>query len=348
MEIKGLIKIIPKFIKCNVNTLLENANDVEYTGFYLSIGNINSYFFKIGNNYYIVKSSNFEDIEKSLLNRINSNKKANSNGLNITHNSIGHCTMGIIDLMNLYNYNNDIKVSDFFFMNDSSAFNGNYSDFLHLVRNVLQIERDMEINNIDRSDKYSVMKFIYNKYKMLASYWDPVGNYGEIKGAGVKLRNDNNRVVCHPYDFLGLINDNYATCEGMARGLVELYRYFGIDAEYARNELHGVCKIILRDKNEQRKVTYIDLSKEVTRGFQDNKYEYRNGVPVPRRISNRIAQPNSYDFFMKANAGVGRVDSDYSSAVDFRPQIKIVSQMPKHQMRIVSINEEKVTNRHSK
>ncbi len=341
MEIKCLIKI-PKFIECNVNKLLENVNDVEYTGFYLPNGNINSYFFKVGNNYYIVKSNNFESIEKMLVNELNRKK---SSGIKVIHYGMDiRCTMGITDLMDLYNYSKDVRVSDCFYIKHC-ALNGNQNDFLHLIKNVLQIERDMIIHKIDKSDKYAVMKFIYDKYKMSASYWNPIRNYGEVRSAKSKLRDDNKRVVRHPHNFLGLINENYATCEGMADGLVELYRYFGIDAEIVENGLHALCMINLRDKDGQRKVTYIDLSREIaSEEFVDSKYEYRSGIPIPRPAPKRFAEQNSYKYFMKASAGKYIGDSNLDIAVDFRPPIKVT--FP--EIRIIGYNGENVANRRGK
>ena len=70
---------------------------------------------------------------------------------------------------------------------------------------------------------------------MIASYWNPKENYNTYSAIGLLVA-DKNRVVQHPYDSLGLINENYATCEGMARSLVELYKYFGINAVLARLE----------------------------------------------------------------------------------------------------------------
>lgn len=320
MRIKTLMKFTPKFIECDLDFLLQNVNDMSFTRFYLKNENDNSYFFKMGNNFYIVKANNYDDLEKLLVDKLNSNITRN-NKMNNYRFNMKNCQLGINDLVNLYKFNNNIGLINYF----SNGEFCNYSDFLNLVKNVLLLEREMIENNIDLDDKYNVIKYIYDKYKMVASYWDPVGNYGCIS-AKSPLMYDQNRVVDHPYDYLGLINEEYATCEGLAKSLIELYRYFGIDAELITGNFHGVCKINLKDDDGQRKVTYIDLSQEITRGFQDNKYEYHNHVPYPRRTSNRIATPNSYNFFMKKNAGslTSSLDRDWGIAVDYKNKHRMI------------------------
>ena len=320
MKIRKYVQLSsPRFIECDINHLLQSVDSVKFTGFYIPNSDANSYFFKSGNDYFLVKTSNFESIKKILINR-KREKMTNSN-YTIKSDSIDHCDFEINDLMNLFKYNNDIKVEDYFQMCGSgSGLNGcKYEDFLNLIKHVIQIERDMIAREIDMDDKYAIIKYIYDKYKMIASYWNPKENYNTYSAIGLLVA-DKNRVVQHPYDSLGLINENYATCEGMARSLVELYKYFGINAELARSSIHGVCKVNIIDDDGNDKVTYIDLSKEVTNDtFMDNKYEYRNGMPIRRTTPIRFARPNSYNYFMKALAGQTMNGYSPSNAVDFQP-----------------------------
>ncbi len=335
MEIQRCINIVPNFHDSTLNYLLRHINEIEYTGFFVENSNgINDYYFKIGNDFYIVKASNYKELEKILVEELNVYEKNNSQGnLSIKSLNINRSSLSLYQLMSLYKYNNRIRVDDYFVTTSNDTIHGNKTDFLNLVKNILLLEQELKIN-VNMANKYDVMKYIYNKYKMSVDYWDPVANYGGIQRANVELLYDKNRVINHPYSMLGLINDNYATCEGMARGLMELYRYFGIDAEFVHNELHGVCKINLKDNFDQKKVTYIDLSKEVTRYFQDNKYEYIDRKPILRSVSNRIATPNSYDYFLKGRIGESVNDSDVSLAVDYKPQIRIISVEERGQARL--------------
>lgn len=327
MEIQRCIRIVPKYHNSSIGYLLSRVEEVSYTGFFVENNDgINDYYFKIGNDFYIVKAKNYEELERSLVDKLNSNRNNNTR-FRITSSNIGHSKMSLYELIDLYKYNNKVRVDDYFITDSNDTIKGSKIDYLNLVKNIILLEKEIRDNHIDISNKYALMKFLYDKYKMIASYWDPVGNYGNIKNANHRLLYDSDRVVRHPYSFLGLINDNYATCEGMARGLVELFRYFGIDATIAKSELHGVCKIMLKGDNGERRVTYIDLSREVTTGFQDNKYEYVNGIPILRHTSNRRATINSNNFFLKRDAGIGMDDPDYRLAVDFEPRrrIRIIS-----------------------
>ena len=316
MRIKSLKNIEPEFIDCTLEELLEKEN-VLFTGFYLNDGDLNKFIYKVGNQFLMVKARNINSINDRLLEKSNSNTK---NRFIINEENVGHCVLSIYELVHLYEYNNNIKVFDHFRPNENSCINGTYRDFLRLVKEVISLEREIMTEMI--TEKYDIMKYIYDKYKMSSSYWSPEANYGMIS-ANLRLANDKNRVVSHPYDYLGLIIEKYATCQGMAEGLVELFRYFEIDAEKANNSVHGMCKINLVDDSGVRRVSYIDLSREVTRNFRDNKYIYRDRRAIPRIESNHIAQPDSYEYFMKASVGKYIDDSDLSIAVDYDGTIQI-------------------------
>ncbi len=349
MEVKPIVRLKPRFINWSIDELLQHAKEVEYTSFYLPGNNTNSYFFKLGNDYYVVNSTNIEFIKRKLDEvRIDPSVRIRPGGMRIKRTDmIDGCVLSVTDLMDLYNYNHSILVDGGFTTGKMFYVPGTTKDFLQLVHNVLDIQKGLEEKHITLNQPTAIMKYIYDKYKMEASYWNPGANYGKpgqgpaeaMREGYNRIRNDDNRVLDHPADYLGLINDKYATCSGLANGLMSIYRYFNIDASTVMSGVHEICKINLIGDNKERYVTYVDLSREITYGYQDNKYTYVNGVAKPRTDSNRRSKPNSYDFFMKRNAGVGDNDKDWDKAIDVDYASMIMSEADKPKLRVIAVDD---------
>lgn len=165
------------------------------------------------------------------------------------------------------------------------------------------------------------MKFIYDKYKLECDYWNPLANYPK-DGYFYPLEQDENRVIKHPATYLGLICEKYATCAGLADGLVQLFNYFGINAKDISKQdnyfAHAMVKVYIIDDNGEQRVSNIDLSKEISPNWTDTRYVYNNGHPVRRKNSIRNTRLDNYDFFMKKNINAVN-DSDQQIAIDFNP-----------------------------
>ena len=317
MRIKNYLHYACQFQISSIEKLLKENKNVEFTGFYLNIGNMKQYIYKFENTFYLINANHIDEINDKILEKENRNS-------NIKHSGITHCPMSLYDLVSLYKkFENKLSLQDnFFFENTSSIIKPNMNDFLKLVREIIKLEN--EIKNKGLNSSYEIMKYIYDKYKLECDYWDPIHNYGTIREAGLKLEQDKNRVVNHPHDPIGLICEKYATCEGMANGLVELFKYFSINATVIRNQTHGMVKVYITDDNGEKKVSYIDLSREISPHFEDTKYQYNNGQPIKRTHSINNARPNSYSFFLKKDIDkVG--DDEKDIAIDFKPPIKIIS-----------------------
>ncbi len=285
------------------------------------------YIWSLGNCYYYIEAPKIDDRWDIIQN--NQQKKLASLKLKTAKH---YKYMLIKDLVTLYKmHGNNLHVEKTFATGTADknylalSLSGNENDFYKLVREVINLENELKNKNI-YDNKYELMKYIYDKYKMISDYWNPISNYGNM--LPTSITNDRNRIVNHPYDYLGLINDNYATCQGMADSLAQLYRYFGIEAEVIANNKHAMTKVHVIDDQGQEKVSYIDLSREIaTEGFSDTRYRYVNHNPINRPSSIRACGPNSYQYFMKRNINraLGEVvdnTPDQYKAVDYIPLTK--------------------------
>jgi hypothetical protein len=294
--------------------ILAKDNDLQYTGFKYQNGNTYNSIYKSGNAFYTIDESKSKIVEKMILD----SKNSNGNKFRMNCDILGQSILSLQDLMTLYkHYNDNLKVDNYFYVNNQSHMKCNEVDFLTLVIEVFKLESEIKRRNLD---SYETIKYIFDKYKTEADYWNPIANYGTIDAAIIRVEEDNNRVVKFPHSFMGLINEKYATCEGIADGLAELYRYFGIDAETVQNRIHGVVKVHVIDDDGSNKVSYIDLAKEISPAFADTKYSYTGDRPtLIRKNPSRV----THDYFMnKRGNTVG--DSDGNIAVDYKPNLKLI------------------------
>lgn len=333
MEIKRKKHTATLFLNLSTQELkdrVENGKELEFTGFSFTEQNKKFFIYKDEKgNYCLIDEKNVKQLMNivNAHNRILNNRQVTSNtSFRVIHNTninnlsdFGHVDMSLRDLMKLYKmYGNKLNLEDYFLTNGIKTYD--IKVFLNLVKEVVELERDIKEKKL--TSGYAIMKYIYDKYKMECDYWNPLENYGVINTYRDIIPYDENRVVSHPSDVIGLVCEKYATCEGMATGLVQLFDYFDIDASLIRSNTHGMIKVEVVDKGERR-VSYIDLSREISPNWKDTRYNYFNRVPSKMPRSGSSAKKDSYDYFLKRNINIVG-DNEENIAVDFRPSIIIL------------------------
>lgn len=285
------------FTEMSFNEIMQNEvllknKDLNLTGIYSEINGERRYILSLHNQFISVLMSDTElDTFVKEKNRLRSSKKMKINGK-------GYNLLSLKQIMYLYKKLKDsFKVEKFRPSGDGELVG--MRDVLTLIRNVSAIEE--EVSRTRLSD-FELLKFIYDKFKIGTGYWFPVNYYGEI-GNKIKLQEDSNRTANHPYDRFGLINERYATCEGMAEGLNELFNYFGFKTEVVRNRTHAGVKVYFGDGIDY-KVSYIDLAAEISPTWSDSYYEGYERRREPILCTN----PNQYRYFLKESCGLGLCD----------------------------------------
>ena len=317
-KVKEIDTKLPVFHYVTLKELLNVEGNMYDTGFYLQDINSQKNIYTTGfeGEFYIVDAKDKEHINKAIINEHNRREKEKYKENAYTIMNVGKKPLTIWEIIAIYKYfSSNVLVDDYFYIVGKST-NCNYREFLSLVKEVILLEDEIEKRKISYSDKEQIMKLIYDKYKMECLYYNPIANYGNLKKASIAYEiGQKNMLAPHAFDPMGMIVYKYATCQGMAYGLAELYNYFGIDAEVARNNNHGVTKVNFEEKGK-RYVSYIDLSSEVSFNFTDSKYIYESGRAIERAQPIKKTNINSYDFYLKKQIGVELKDKDISIAFD--------------------------------
>ncbi len=317
-KVKEIDIKLPVFHYVTLKELLNVEGNIYDTGFFLQdIDNQkNIYTTNFGGEFYIVDEKDKEYINKAIINEHNRREREKYKEKASRRMNVGKKPLTIQEIVAIYKYfSSNVLVDDYFYIVGKST-NCNYREFLSLVKEVILLEEEIEKRKISYSDKNKIMKLIYDKYKMECLYYNPIANYGNLqKAAHAYEIVQKNMLAPHAFDPMGMIVYKYATCQGMAYGLAELYNYFGIDAEVARNNNHGVTKVNFEEKGK-RYVSYIDLSSEVSFNFTDSKFIYESGRAIERAQPIKKTNINSYDFYLKKQIGVELKDKDISIAFD--------------------------------
>ena len=199
---------------------------IEFTGFYLKNGEQKQFICKYENTFYLINANSINELYelserlkiKLQLKDKPTLKLKNSSVDKLHKPNLNHAYMSLTDLMFLYKtYENDLFLEDYF--NNGAGIKGNMHEFLATIKEVLELEREIKEKGI--KDSFEIMKYIYDKYKLECDYWSPLANYPKDGyGYFYPLEQDENRVIKHPATYLGLICEKYATCAGLADGLV--------------------------------------------------------------------------------------------------------------------------------
>ncbi len=312
----------------NLNDVLydpEFCNKIRYTGIYSLENGVKNYVFKTGNNsYFLIKmdQNGFYLINRVRKERFDERNKSFSKNNNQSSDNLkikpsfrrlreDQISLNLEDIMFLYkNLGSTFHVDPITSINSKTVVGGLKPAYkgdkvpeikvLHLIKTVLEIERHIHINHL--SD-FEIIRYIYDKFKMNTAYYWP----------------DNPIHAPNYTNYFGLIVEGYATCEGLADGLNQLFRYFGFESQKIEKQGnhnnegiltsygHAVVGLYVNDNN-QKKVSYIDLSAEISPAWSDSLYD-NNG----RKRENPILckDINQYKFFLRANSQLQAIDENH-------------------------------------
>lgn len=283
--------------------------DYKYTGIYIKRGDQKLYIFYREGIFYLIPMNNneFKLLEEKYQRRtkVQAQNKSTIIGFNVVSRGINYKELSIIDIMFLYKkLGSSIEVEPQIRVNNCDKYITT-KDILNLIKNITLLENEITKRNL-RNNLFELIKYIYDFYKMNTYYWI-IDNYKYTNRRNTDL-NSVNCTANHPYSFIGLINEHYATCAGMSQGLAQLYNYFGIKADVASNSMHSITRLYLSDNN----VTYIDLAKEISPDWKDSLYDGWNKRSIPIKCTNK----NAYNYFCKNGISLGQIDSQQHNSID--------------------------------
>lgn len=215
------------------------------------------------------------------------------------------------------------------------------SEVISIIENIRALKEN--INQKGNNDKYGLIKNIYDYYYDVAAYCD-LKTYC-LPGTEIYVSQMLNTTPCsHPSSYAGLIGTHhYASSAGIAAGLVEVLRYYGIDACLACDNSHHSVKINMEDGT----FTYIDLSKAISEELKDTLYRRSSRLDV--KVEER---PEALPKGDKNKYFLG-LDSTYETHYDFEKKnekvetesisdnlgmVKVVSEEPAKKSPEVSVN----------
>lgn len=192
--------------------------DLHYTNIYIKEGQVKQYIFKYKGLFYKVPMSEqkFEQLTQKYNEIID---KQQVHALNGAKHPLNKYSPTISDIMFLYQrLGNSIKIEPKVKPNGNDKYI-TQRDILELVKNITILEKEINNRNL-RNNQFELIKYIYNYYKMNTNYWISDG-YGYSSTRFLDLTQVNS-TANHPYSYLGLINDRYATCQGMAQAFSKI------------------------------------------------------------------------------------------------------------------------------
>lgn len=297
--------------------------DCKYTGIYVEEGDKKQYIFYCKGIFYKIPmtAEEFKTLEEKYKRRAqvqNPNKNIIV-GFHKTSNRLNRKELTIIDIMFLYSELGDLIEVEQTIMVITNEKCITKKDILQLVKNITILEKEINNRNL-KNNFFELVKFIYDYYKMNTYYW--IGDNYKYDAVVIDL-NTLDSTANHPYSYFGLVNEHYATCQGMSQGLAQLYNYFGIKADTASNGLHSVTRLHLSDNY----VTYIDLAKEISPQWKDSLYEGWNKRSNPIKCTN----PNAYNWFCKNIIGLGQINEEQNISITLcdnygRLQVQLTNQ----------------------
>ncbi|HPZ23801.1 MAG TPA: hypothetical protein PLC25_03055 [Bacilli bacterium] len=201
----------------------------------------------------------------------------------------------------LHAYQSYLMVDDFLATNTGIKITD--KDFKQFKINFFNLTNNISTYH-DNKHEYDLLKSIYDYFKMHTDYWFPA-NYSRYTETGRyvcygKMNNlikDTVRFVDHPYDYIGVFNDSYATCDGMADALSGIINYYGIDAKFIKNKFHAAVQVNLDNGN----ATILDLAAERCTNEEGLVY-WKDSRHVGYGDLDEIVKPtDTYRFFLTSN-----------------------------------------------
>ena len=270
----------------------ENLDDcIKYTGLFEIHNNTKYFIYKINNT--------FIRVEDCKLARDINRWSVAKEKIKIKKNSIVKRYLNDVDFFRIFdtgvNFQELLKLNEItrnsLHVDNEHGFNlandtyiiKNDDELKELLNEFKKLDNEIQIRNLE-TNKFELIKFVYDYYKVrIAYHYSQNGDYpGETRYTDI-------------YNFIS--NKHISNCLGCSRTLKEIYNYYGIKADVigtiSNNPGHGILKMYL----DNGKVTYIDLSREISEFFRDNERCYNS---------------NKYDYFLKSkNVFIGKIGSDF-------------------------------------